>query len=104
MTVTDPGADSGADSWPWGASAPPPEPDSASAGTARAQLARACARVFRDADGALVLGHLRALTTHRVLGPESSEAALRTLEGQRALVAHLERLLTEGRLGSPPGT
>ncbi len=67
----------------------------------RADLARACARLFRGGDGALVRAHLRALTVERHLGPQASDAALRHLEGQRALVAHLDRLITEGR--APPG-
>ena len=81
--------------WPWGS-----PPASGPAGDlARARLARSAARVFRGEDGTLLLTHLRALTLDRHLGPEASDAALRHLEGQRALVAHLERLITEGRAG-----
>jgi len=79
--------------WPWAISKVPAEDE------ARARLVRSAARVFRGDDGACVLAHLRALTLERHLGPEASDAALRHLEGQRALVAHLERLIAEGRAG-----
>ncbi|MBB4266110.1 hypothetical protein [Roseospira visakhapatnamensis] len=85
-------------SWPWGPGPLPASPGSPET-EAHAGLARVAARVFRGDDGARVLAHLRALTTHRHLGPEASDAALRFLEGQRALVAHLERLIAEGRAG-----
>jgi len=84
--------------WPWDGGGAPPSSASFDR-DARDRLARACARVFRDQDGAVVLEHLRGLTTDRVLGPEASDAALRTLEGQRALIAHLTRLIAEGRGG-----
>lgn len=66
-----------------------------------AQLARAFARCFAGADGARVLDHLRRLTTGRVLGPEATCAALRHLEGQRALVAHIAGLVARGRRPDP---
>ncbi|MBB4285113.1 hypothetical protein [Roseospira goensis] len=65
----------------------------------RAGLARACARLFSGGDGARLLDHLHALTRDRHLGPAASDAALRHLEGQRALVAHLDRLIATGREG-----
>jgi hypothetical protein len=81
-------------SWPWTQSgSPAPAPDS---GEDRAALARACVRLFTHDDGRRLLAHLRAQTIGRHLGPEASDAALRHLEGQRALVAHLERLIAEG--------
>lgn len=84
--------------WPWAASPAPGPPGD----LARAHLARSAARVFRGEDGAVLLTHLRALTRDRHLGPEASDAALRHLEGQRALVAHLDRLIAEGRAGGCP--
>lgn len=81
--------------WPWAGDGPAtPNPPSAEP---RAALARACARLFARADGQVLYRHLRALTVERHLGPEASDAALRHLEGQRALVAHLDRLIAEGR-------
>jgi hypothetical protein len=73
--------------------APDPDPD-------RVALARACARLFRGDDGERLLRHLHALTRDRHLGPDASDAALRYLEGQRALVAHLDRLIAAGRGGT----
>jgi len=70
-----------------------PAPDTAAA-------SRAAARLFATPDGRLLLAHLRRLTCERVLGPEVSDAALRFLEGQRALVRRLESLIATGR--EPP--
>jgi hypothetical protein len=93
-----PAPESEARSWPWRESgSPDPAPE---AGEDRAALARACARLFTHDDGRRLLAHLRAQTVGRHLGPEASDAALRHLEGQRALVAHLGRLIAEGR-GTP---
>jgi hypothetical protein len=78
--------------WPWAEPGPPTAPS----GEDRAALARACARLFAHADGRRLLAHLHALTVGRHLGPEASDAALRHLEGQRALVGHLNRLIAEG--------
>jgi hypothetical protein len=64
-----------------------------------ADLARAFARTFADADGQRVLAHLRRLTFERFQGPAASEAALRHLDGQRALVATIEGLIRRGRDG-----
>ncbi len=61
------------------------------------ELARVFARCFRGRNGARVLGHLRAVTVERRLGPEASEALLRHLEGQRHLVAYIESLVARGR-------
>ncbi|MFC7334733.1 hypothetical protein [Rhodocista pekingensis] len=77
--------------WPWPvlpAAAPPVE---------SLELARACARLFAGSDGQRLLAHLRRLTLGRALGPEAGDAALRHLEGQRALVLHLETLAARGR-------
>lgn len=90
-----------APAWPWGAGEPlqgvaggaaggggfasAPDPGSAA-------IARAATRIFATADGALLLAHLRRITLNRALGPQASDAALRMLEGQRALVLMLEGL------------
>lgn len=63
----------------------------------QARLAIEVTRVFSSAEGRRVLHHLRALTRERVLGPDASDAQLRHLEGQRALVQHIEALMERGR-------
>jgi hypothetical protein len=65
----------------------------------REVLAQAFARCFGDADGAVVLAHLRRLTQTRALGPEAADATLRHLEGQRQLVGQIEALIVQGRNG-----
>lgn len=60
------------------------------------RLAAAYARCFVGGDGRQVLDHLRALTMNRTLGPAAPDAALRHLEGQRALVAHVLALVVRG--------
>lgn len=77
--------------WDWFDPPPPP------AGAQRLAVARAFARAFSGADGELALSHLRALTLERCLGPEASDAALRCLEGQRLLAAHILSLVEQGR-------
>ncbi|MEQ9811422.1 MAG: hypothetical protein RLO50_01475 [Azospirillaceae bacterium] len=77
-----------------------PPPDAAAA-------SRAAARLFATPDGLLLLAHLRRLTVERVLGPDAGDAALRFLEGQRALVRRLETLIATGReppVGNQPDT
>ena len=63
----------------------------------RDELAGLAARCFRGRDGNRLIGHLRALTLERALGPAAPEAQLRHLEGQRQLVRYLEALVAEGR-------
>lgn len=55
------------------------------------------AQVFGTAPGKRVLAHLRETTIERYLGDNASEAQLRTLEGQRALVKRIENLVERGR-------
>jgi len=55
------------------------------------------ARCFAGPDGERVLAVLRAMTLGRTLGPDVPEAALRHLEGQRALVATILALAARGR-------
>ena len=78
--------------WDWFAPSPPP-----GAAESGLDLARAAARVFASGDGEALLQHLAAMTLHRCLGPESGDAALRHLEGQRHLVLHLQSLAARGR-------
>ena len=55
------------------------------------------ARTFSTASGAAVLQHLRRMTIERVLGPNASDAELRSLESQRALVHLIENMTSRGR-------
>ena len=59
-------------------------------------LPAAFARCFRGEDGAAVLAYLRAMTLERSLAPTVSDAALRHVEGQRQLVAHVLSLVRRG--------
>lgn len=72
-------------------------PGAGASDEAGADLARAYARTFREADGARVLAHLRALTIERRVPPDAGEALLRHVEGQRHLVALIESLVVRGR-------
>jgi len=65
----------------------------------RQHLARLFARLFSGADGEAALAYLTQITTERCLGPDASDAALRSLEGQRQLVLHLQSLIRTGREG-----
>ncbi len=55
------------------------------------------ARAFATHDGAMVLEHLRKITIERTLGPNASDAELRTLEGQRSLVHQIETMISRGK-------
>lgn len=80
--------------WPWAETdADPPGED---------QLAAACARLFAGTDGRLLLSHLTSTTLGSSPGPEVTEARLRHLEGQRALVLSLRHLAARGGLSSLP--
>lgn len=59
--------------------------------------AAAVARCLATPDGARLLAVLRALSLDRALGPDATDAALRHLEGQRALVITLLALAARGR-------
>lgn len=72
----------------------PPEPDGI-----QMDLARAFARAFRGRDGEKVLGHLRAITLDRAMGPSATDALLRHVEGQRQLVTYVTALVDRGRDG-----
>ncbi len=60
-------------------------------------IARSFARCFRTNDGDKVLAYLQKMTKGRVLTAAAGDAELRFLEGQRALVAHMETLIERGR-------
>jgi hypothetical protein len=55
------------------------------------------ARTFLSPAGRMVLAHLRKITIERVLGPNATDAELRALEGQRALVHQIEQLSERGK-------
>ena len=45
----------------------------------------------------MVLKHLRRITVERVLGPDATDAQLRGLEAQRALVHQIESMIERGK-------
>ena len=55
------------------------------------------ARALGTSDGRAVLIHLRKITIERVLGPNATDAELRGLEAQRALVHQIEQLSERGK-------
>jgi len=55
------------------------------------------ARLFASEDGQKVLAHLQVITFHRALGPSVGDEQLRYMEGQRAMVATILRLIDRGR-------
>lgn len=55
------------------------------------------ARTFSTAAGTIVLQHLRRITIERVLGPNATDAELRGLESQRALVHQIENMIQRGK-------
>lgn len=55
------------------------------------------AKTFATTSAQKVIAHLRKITLERVLGPNASDAELRTLEGQRALVRQIEQLILRGK-------
>lgn len=54
------------------------------------------ARCFNTPAGRAVIEHLRSITIERFVGPDVSDAHLRTLEGQRALVHQIIGLIKRG--------
>lgn len=55
------------------------------------------ARTFATTSGKEVLKHLRKITIERVLGPNATDAELRSLEAQRSLVHQIENLIERGK-------
>ena len=54
-------------------------------------------RTFSTSAGAAVIAHLRRITIERVLGPNATDAELRGLEAQRALVHQIESMIERGK-------
>lgn len=67
--------------------------------TEQKEMERIFARLFSSEDGKRALAYLQMLTFHRALGPTSSDTELWFLEGQRALMATILRLIDRGRSG-----
>ncbi len=63
----------------------------------RKEMERACARLFSSDDGQKVLSYLQEMTFQRALGASLSEAHLRYIEGQRALIANILRMIDRGK-------
>ena len=55
------------------------------------------ARTFSTPSGVAVLEHLRNVTVERVLGTDATDAQLRSLEAQRALVHQIENMIKRGK-------
>lgn len=58
---------------------------------------KAFTRLFSSDDGQKVLAHLQVITFQRALGPAAADEHLRYMEGQRAMVATILRLIDRGR-------
>lgn len=63
----------------------------------QSDIEKAFARTFSTSDGQIVLSHLQSMTFQRALGPDAPETQLRYLEGQRAMIATIMRLIRSGR-------
>ncbi len=61
------------------------------------EIEKSYARIFSSAPGIMVLNHLRKITIERVLGANATDAELRSLEAQRALVHQIETLIERGK-------
>lgn len=83
--------------WSWFDVGPRDARDDAAQFASDPDLTNAYARTFCSDSGRRVLGHLRSITSGRVLGPDSSDAALRYVEGQRQLVQYISSLVERGR-------
>lgn len=77
----------------------PPVELSMEQGADQVSVEKAFARVFSTDDGKVVLSHLQSITFQRALGPDAPDAQLRYLEGQRAMIATIMRLIRSGREG-----
>jgi hypothetical protein len=61
------------------------------------ELHKAFARFLASPEAETVLTHLHAITRNRIFGPDVGEPVLRYVEGQKALIAYMERMATAGR-------
>lgn len=62
-------------------------------------IAHNYARALGSDAGRAVMTHLRSITIERWLGPGATDAELRSLEAQRALVHQIEQLVRRGQTG-----
>ncbi len=62
-------------------------------------MERLFARLFLSEDGKKALAYLQFTTFQRALGVNASDQQLRYMEGQRAMVAMILRLIDRGRMG-----
>jgi len=60
------------------------------------EIEKIYARTFNTTSGKQVISHLRAMTIERVLGSNVSDADLRWVAAQSALVHHIENLIKRG--------
>ena len=60
-------------------------------------IAQDFARTFCTPSGARVIAHLRKITIERVLGPNATDAELRGVEAQRALIHQIENMIERGK-------
>ncbi|MBR2393014.1 MAG: hypothetical protein IKB05_00805 [Alphaproteobacteria bacterium] len=60
-------------------------------------IAQDFARTFCTPSGARVIEHLRKITIERVLGANATDAELRGVEAQRALVHQIENMIERGK-------
>lgn len=67
--------------------------------TEQKDMERVFARLFSSDDGKKALAYLQVMTFQRALSPNSADAELRYLEGQRAMVGTILRLIDRGRRG-----
>lgn len=61
------------------------------------EVEKTFARLFSSDDGKKALAYLQRATYQRVMSADASDAQLRYLEGQRALVGGMMRLAQRGR-------
>ena len=60
-------------------------------------ISQAYTRLFCHSEGKEVLKHLKKITFERILSPTATDAELRFLEGQRALVALILSFIKQGQ-------
>lgn len=65
--------------------------------TDKAEVERTFTRLFLSDDGQKVLSYLQLITFHRASGVNASDAQLRYMEGQRAIVTTILRIINNGR-------
>lgn len=74
-------------------------PHDVSSSTVGHGLQKAFARLLAYPEAETVLAHLHTITRNRVFGPDVGEPVLRYTEGQKALIAYMERMAAKGRGG-----